>query len=66
MAKPTPQVERLARGLSHDRRIMVAKLDALHSTEAFTFCSSVLEVRQFPTIFMYPEGTPGCMRFTGG
>lgn len=59
------QVERLASGLSHEPRVVVARLNALGSSEAFMFSTGALEVKQYPTIFLYPEGSPGYMRFTG-
>ena len=61
----TQQVERLASGLSHQPRVVVARLNALGSSEAFMFSTGALEVKQYPTIFLYPEGSPGYMRFTG-
>ncbi|GAX83973.1 hypothetical protein CEUSTIGMA_g11397.t1 [Chlamydomonas eustigma] len=60
------EVERLATGLMHEPNVVVTKLNALSSTDAFTFCNSVLETKKYPSILLYPEGSPGCMKFMGG
>jgi hypothetical protein len=44
---------------------MVGSLNALGSKDAFEFCTSVLEAKAYPTVYLYPEGSPGFMRFTG-
>eukprot|EP00955_Chlamydomonas_euryale_P035168 350019-Chlamydomonas_euryale.AAC.3 len=34
-------------------------------THTFLAHAFVLETRSYPTVFLYPEGAPGCMRFKG-
>ncbi|KAG1659042.1 hypothetical protein FOA52_010882 [Chlamydomonas sp. UWO 241] len=59
------EVERLASGLTHETRVLVGSINAIGSKDAFEFCTSVLEAKAYPTVYLYPEGSPGFMRFTG-
>ena len=59
------EMAKLANGLRNEPQIVCASLNALESREHFSFCTSVLHVKSYPTILLYPEGSPGLLRYGG-
>jgi hypothetical protein len=59
------ELAKLANSLKDESHIVLATLNALESSEHFSFCTSTLQVKAYPTILLYPEGSPGMLRFKG-
>lgn len=58
------QVERLACGLLHEPSLAVAALD-ISSKEAAQFAQRILGVTSLPAVLLYPEASPGFLRYAG-
>ena len=58
-------MERLATGLAHNQQILVGHL-CPSSPSGRLFVERVLDVKTYPAIFMYPEGSLGFLRYQGG
>jgi hypothetical protein len=58
------QVERLACGLLHEPSLAVAALDT-SSKEAAEFAQRILGVTSLPAVLLYPEASPGFLRYAG-
>ncbi|KAF5835010.1 hypothetical protein DUNSADRAFT_8013 [Dunaliella salina] len=61
--------ERLASGLSHEPSVVVSRLNVAAEgnkmSETSQFVGGVLGVQQLPTLLLYPEASPGVMRYQG-
>ena len=59
------EFSRLANGLRHEQHIVLATMNALESREHFSFCTSTLQIKSYPAVLLYPEGSPGMLRYKG-
>lgn len=55
----------LASSLQDQPYVVLATLNAMESREHLAFCTSTLQVKSYPTILLYPEGSPGMLRYKG-